>query len=89
MGIPTTGHSLKKLADAIRENGLKVEKEIQDSCTELSKYYVSTRYPDVWIEGFPEEYFTEREAREAISKAERILSWVIKTWGQLLKREGK
>lgn len=51
----------------------------------LNKYYVPTRYPDVWSEGIPEEQYTEKESLEAISMAENVLNWVRKVW-ELLKR---
>ena len=69
------------------ELGFYVEEDVINDCTELSKYYITTRYPDVWIEGTPEEYFTKREAEEVIKKAERVLNWVKESWNRLLEEE--
>ncbi|BCU67727.1 hypothetical protein HS7_11640 [Sulfolobales archaeon HS-7] len=37
-----------------------------------------SRYPDVYDEGSPFEYYTEKEAEECITRAEKILSWAKK-----------
>ncbi len=86
IGNPQYGHVLKKLVEKLSELGLKIERMIIDDCIELSKYYVTTRYPDVWGEGLPEEFFTEREAKNAILKAKRIVDWVNKKWRELLEK---
>ena len=73
--------------ESIEEAGIEIPQDILYNCIELSKYYISTRYPDVWSEGSPEDYFTEREASEVISKAEEVLKWVVKVWRELLRSE--
>jgi len=63
IGKPQIGHALKKLVESIEEAGeagIEIPQDILYNCIELSKYYISTRYPDVWSEGSPEDYFTER-----------------------------
>ncbi|MGQ4891573.1 MAG: HEPN domain-containing protein [Candidatus Njordarchaeia archaeon] len=87
IGKPKVGHMLKRLVDFVVELGFNVEEDVINDCTELSKYYITTRYPDVWGEGVPEEFFTKREAEEAVKKAERIINWVSRTWNQLLEKE--
>jgi len=87
IGKPQIGHALKKLVESIEEAGIEIPQDILYNCIELSKYYISTRYPDVWSEGSPEDYFTEREASEVISKAEEVLKWVVKVWRELLRSE--
>ena len=89
IGEPVIGHTLKKLIDAISKIEIKVDERIYDNCVELSKYYITTRYPDVWSEGLPEEYFTENEAKECIRKSEEILEWVKKAWNRLSTKEGR
>jgi len=49
----------------------------------LDKYYTATRYPDVWESGIPEEYFSRREAEEAVERAGRIIGWVRERWRSL------
>ncbi len=83
VGKPAFGHSLIKLAEKVFEiNGLKVE-WVADSCMRLDKYYTTTRYPDVWESGFPEEYFSKGEAEEAVDRASKVVEWVEKLWSSL------
>lgn len=42
----------------------------------LDKLYIPHRYPDAFTEGEPWEHFSEREAREAMVCAQKILGWV-------------
>jgi len=83
-GNPRYGHSLKKLYDAL-EGLIGGDDRIKEDCLRLDKYYTSTRYPDVWESGMPEEYFSESEALEAIRRAEEVLSWVKARWESLKK----
>jgi HEPN domain-containing protein len=52
----------------------------------LSKFYTPTRYPDVWSEGIPEEYYSRRDAEEAVGHAVRVVGWVEELWRELLRR---
>jgi HEPN domain-containing protein len=56
------------------------------ACTVLSKFYTPTRYPDVWSEGIPEDYYSRREAEEAIRIASEVIDWVRELWRRLSKR---
>lgn len=41
----------------------------------LDLYYISARYPDAFPSGAPYEYFTEDQASEAVSFAEKFLDY--------------
>jgi HEPN domain-containing protein len=41
----------------------------------LDKFYIPTRYPNGLPEGIPHDYFTKKEAEEAIKAALRIYEW--------------
>lgn len=41
----------------------------------LDKFYIPTRYPNGLPQGIPHDYFTKKEAQEAIEAAERIYEW--------------
>jgi len=86
-GRPAVGHSLVALATEVERLGLEVPADVREHCYALSKYYTITRYPDAWESGAPEDYFTRREAEEAISAAERVLAWVEGVWRGLRGRE--
>ena len=84
-GSPSFGHSLPILLQRLVELGLEVPERIRENAVRLSKYYTTTRYPDVWSEGIPEDYYVRGEAEEAISYAEDVLRWVERTWKSLEK----
>jgi HEPN domain-containing protein len=41
----------------------------------LDKMYIPTRYPNGLPEGIPHDYFTRKEAEEAVQAASRIYEW--------------
>lgn len=57
--------------------------EILEQAKALDKFYVPTRYPDAWPEGIPVDYYTEKDAIEALRSAEKILDWVVRVWKSL------
>lgn len=87
LGHPRTGHSLIDLGNALRSIGLEIPRELYEVLARLSKFYIPTRYPDAWVEGIPEDYYTENEAREAIELAEKVATWVLTTWRRLSRKD--
>lgn len=83
VGSPTIGHSLVILVQRLAEVGFTVEERIRELAARLSKFYTPTRYPDVWEEGIPEDYYTRSEAEEAISQAGEVINWVESKWRSL------
>jgi len=83
IGAPAHGHSVSKLLSMLSAKGLNIPRELMQLAKTLDKYYVPTRYPNAWAEGAPHEYFTEEDASNAISYAEKIISWVEETWRSL------
>lgn len=41
----------------------------------LDKFYIPTRYPNGLPEGIPHDYFTKKEAEEALQAASKIYEW--------------
>jgi len=41
----------------------------------LDKYYIPARYPNGFVTGAPTDYFTEKEAGEAIVYADQIIGF--------------
>lgn len=70
------GHSLpaliKALPDPISES---MDPGLQDSARALDKQYIPARDPNGFAQGAPLDYFTENDAREAISHATSILEF--------------
>ena len=85
LGVDAHGHSISKLLTTLPEE-LDFTDIIQEAKT-LDKYYIPTRYPNAWVEGTPDEYYTEQDAKTAISYAREIIKWVREKWRLL--REGK
>jgi HEPN domain-containing protein len=66
------GHSvlslLRRLAEII-DVGIN---EIEPCAKELDRHYIPSRYPDAYPSGKPEDYYTEKIAKEALSCAQKI-----------------
>jgi HEPN domain-containing protein len=73
LGKERRGHSLLFLA---RETEIEVPNDIEECILLLDKHYIPSRYPDVYAEGAPADYYTQKDAKECISCAEKVLSWV-------------
>ncbi len=79
VGQPAFGHSLLRLSELIGE----VPDDVRDACARLDKFYTAPRYADMWSEGSPHEYYTRREAEEAIFYARRVMEFVEEKWRSL------
>lgn len=66
------GHSTKALIENLPFDDRQI-------CIEyaklLDKFYIPTRYPNGLPEGIPHDYFTKKEAEEAVQAASRIYEW--------------
>jgi HEPN domain-containing protein len=76
------GHSIAFIAS---ELGIDVPEEIKECALMLDKHYIPTRYPDVFDEGAPMDYYTRGDAERCISCAEKILKWVEEFAGRTQK----
>ncbi len=64
-------HSLLEIAKTLELPG-----NIIDAGKKLDLYYISTRYPDAFPSGAPFEYFTKKQAEEALTLAEDIIRYI-------------
>ena len=60
-------HSMLEIAQA-----LDIDDEVALIAMRLDQYYIGTRYPDAFPSGAPFQYYSEEQASEAVSMAERI-----------------
>ncbi|MET1160467.1 MAG: HEPN domain-containing protein [Thermoprotei archaeon] len=67
------GHSLVYLASEI---DLVIPEDIRSCFTFLDKHYIPSRYPDVYDEGAPLDYYTEKDAISCLECAKKIIGWV-------------
>ncbi|MFP3163569.1 MAG: HEPN domain-containing protein [Acidianus hospitalis] len=68
-GVEKRGHSISHLLENPPEDVLQC-------AIFLDKQYTPSRYPDVYDEGSPYEYYTQKDAEECINCAIKILNWV-------------
>jgi HEPN domain-containing protein len=67
------GYSLVYLASEVE---VSIPGDIRSCFSFLDKHYILSRYPDVYDEGAPLDYYTEENARSCIECAEKIIGWV-------------
>ncbi len=68
------GHSASFLA---LESGLEIPEDTLKCLRHLDKHYIPTRYPDVYDEGAPCDYYTREDADRCLECARRVLEWVM------------
>jgi len=87
LGLPAHGHSISGLL-AKAPSSLHVSEGLIQRAKTLDKLYIPTRYPNAWAEGSPEDYYTVKDAEEAICCAKEVVSWVEASWRSLRKEGG-
>lgn len=70
------GHVVVKLLKELPKDRVSVDVELLKKAVYLDKLYIPTRYPNGFESGAPSDYYTDKEAQEAIIHAEDILSFV-------------
>jgi HEPN domain-containing protein len=68
------GHSALGLARALPAS-IAPPRSVLDSCRDLDKFYVTTRYPNGFPQGKPGDYFSDQDCVHAIQQAETVLEF--------------
>lgn len=68
------GHSVYDLMKMVSKK-FTVSEEILNCARNLDKFYIPTRYPDSFESGSPYEYFTRRDAEDALFCCRRIIEF--------------
>jgi HEPN domain-containing protein len=68
------GHVLSVLLENLPAE-VRPAGDLVDLAKELDKHYIPTRYPNGFERGAPVDFYTRREAEQAIANAEAILEW--------------
>ena len=68
------GHSVYRLLNSIGDK-LQVPAELLETAKILDKHYIPTRYPNGFDCGIPADYYTKKEAEEAIRNARQIIQF--------------
>lgn len=50
--------------------------------------YIPTRYPNAWSEGSPYQFYTRKEAEEAIEIGNKIIEYIEGGWRTLKSSRG-
>ena len=75
LGGEAWGHSLLGMVDELTRVVPDVA-TLREVAILLDRFYIPTRYPNGFDRGAPVDYFLEKDGREAIANAERILEFV-------------
>ena len=78
LGRPAYGHSVSRLLAQLNAPSLLV-----DEAKRLDRHYLASRYPNQWAEGAPPDYYTRRDAEEAIEASRRVIEWVKNSFERL------
>lgn len=70
------GHTIVKLLKELPADKVKVKKDLLRKAVYLDKLYILTRYPNGFEVGASKDYYTAKEAKEAIEYAKDILSFI-------------
>lgn len=72
-GRKSWGHSVTRMLQFMQEEGHTISEQLLDAAKILDKHYIPTRYPNGLEQGAPTEFYTRKEAEDAICCAEEIL----------------
>lgn len=72
LGLNIWGHSLIEIINILTCK-INIPEELKDKAKLLDIYYIPTRYPNGFSSGKPADYFTEKQAKEAIDAAGSII----------------
>ena len=68
------GHSVFSLLKALKEK-TEVSELLIEAAKSLDKHYIPTRYPNGFDSGMPGDYYTKKDAQEAIENAREIIEF--------------
>ncbi len=68
------GHSVFALLKALGDK-IEVSEQLIEAAKNLDKHYIPTRYPNGFDSGIPGEYYTKKDAQEAIKNAREIIEF--------------
>jgi HEPN domain-containing protein len=85
IGADPWGHSLLKFLKTLPDE-FEVEEELIIAAKNLDKHYVTSRYPNGFASGAPEDYYIKKDAEEAVKDAERIFKYCKDQISTLRKR---
>jgi HEPN domain-containing protein len=85
IGADPWGHSLLKFLKNL-PNEFEIAEELIIAAKNLDKHYVTSRYPNGFASGAPEDYYIKKDAEEAVKDAESIFRFCKNQISTLRKR---
>jgi HEPN domain-containing protein len=73
-GLNLWGHSINEMIK-ILASAIAIPSDIKEKAKLLDLYYIPPRYPNGFPAGKPADYFTERQAKEALDAASAIIGF--------------
>ncbi len=58
------------------ESGLELPDDVLGCLKYLDRHYIPTKYPDVYDEGAPCDYYTREDADKCLECARKVMRWV-------------
>ena len=68
------GHAVSRLLNELPDE-MKPAPELIEAAIYLDRYYIPTRYPNGFERGAPRDYYTKKDAQEAVEHAQHILEF--------------
>lgn len=72
--IQSWGHVISRILKDL-SSVVEVPPDIMDKAKILDRYYIPTRYPNGFESGAPMDYYTKKDAQEAIEYAETLIEF--------------
>jgi len=72
LGAEARGPSVIGLLAGLRER-VRVDETLFECARLLDRFYIPTRYPNGWPAGSPKDFYTEKDAADAIRCAEELV----------------
>ncbi|MGQ4874002.1 MAG: HEPN domain-containing protein [Promethearchaeota archaeon] len=74
IGADPWGHSITQFLKKLPEK-FNISKDLLSSAKYLDKHYITSRYPNGFASGAPEDYYTKNDAEEALNHGKKIYSF--------------
>ena len=72
LGLKAQGHAVSALLEALPA-AAAVPPDLVDAARELDRHYIPARYPNVYPQGAPYEFYARADAERAVHHAEQII----------------
>jgi HEPN domain-containing protein len=72
--VEVWGHSVSRMIELLPEEH-RPPREMVEKAKRLDRHYIPTRYPNFHPEGAPADYYTSKDALEAVGYAEEIVGY--------------